>query len=115
MTVIREAIGDYLAVRRVLGYKLEDHGWLLADFASFLETAGAGALTISLAWSGPRCLLTACRRGTPPGCGLSAASPGTCERSTRPPRFPRPAGGRSAPAPIPARSRSLRNACPTHA
>lgn len=49
MTVIREAIGDYLAVRRVLGYKLEDHGWLLADFASFLEAAGAGAVTISLA------------------------------------------------------------------
>ena len=29
MTAIRQAIGDYLAVRRALGYKLEDHGWLL--------------------------------------------------------------------------------------
>lgn len=49
MTGIRQAIDDYLAVRRALGYKLEDHGWLLADFASFMETAGAGTVTTSLA------------------------------------------------------------------
>lgn len=49
MTGIREAIDDYLAVRRALGYKLEDHGWLLADFASFLEAAGAGTVTTGLA------------------------------------------------------------------
>ncbi len=49
MTGIRQAIGDYLAVRRALGYKLEDHGWLLADFAAFMEAAGAGTVTTSLA------------------------------------------------------------------
>ncbi len=49
MTGIRPAIDDYLAVRRALGYKLEDHGWLLADFAAFMETAGAGTITTSLA------------------------------------------------------------------
>ena len=49
MTAIREAIGDYLAVRRALGYKLEDHGWLLAGFASFLEAAGAATVTTRLA------------------------------------------------------------------
>jgi integrase/recombinase XerD len=49
MTRIRQAIDDYLAVRRALGYKLEDHGWLLADFASFLDAAGAGTVTTSLA------------------------------------------------------------------
>jgi integrase/recombinase XerD len=49
MTGIRQAIGDYLAVRRALGYKLEDHGWLLADFASFLEAAGARTVTTRLA------------------------------------------------------------------
>ncbi|HEY5989065.1 MAG TPA: tyrosine-type recombinase/integrase [Streptosporangiaceae bacterium] len=49
MTGIRQAAGDYLAVRRALGYKLEDHGWLLADFASFLEAAGAAAVTTRLA------------------------------------------------------------------
>jgi integrase len=49
MTGIRQAISDYLAVRRALGYKLEDHGWLLADLASFLEAAGAGTVTTRLA------------------------------------------------------------------
>jgi len=49
MTAIRQAIGDYLAVRRALGYKLEDHGWLLASFASFLEAAGARTVTTRLA------------------------------------------------------------------
>jgi integrase/recombinase XerD len=49
MTGIRQAIGDYLAVRRALGCKLEDHGWLLADFASFLEAAGAATVTTRLA------------------------------------------------------------------
>jgi integrase/recombinase XerD len=49
MTGIRQAISDYLAVRRALGCKLEDHGWLLADFASFLEAAGARTVTTGLA------------------------------------------------------------------
>lgn len=49
MTGIRPAIADYLTVRRALGYKLEDHGWLLADFASFLETHGASTITVELA------------------------------------------------------------------
>ena len=53
MTEIRAAIADYLAVRRALGYKLEDHGWLLADFASFLEDRDAGTVTteLALAWA----------------------------------------------------------------
>jgi integrase/recombinase XerD len=49
MSGIRQAIHDYLSVRRVLGYKLEDHGWLLADFASFMEAAGATTITVELA------------------------------------------------------------------
>jgi integrase/recombinase XerD len=49
MTGIRPAIDDYLSVRRSLGYKLEDHGWLLVDFASFLEEQGATTVTIRLA------------------------------------------------------------------
>lgn len=53
MTGIRAAIADYLAVRRALGYKLEDHGWLLADFATFLEDRDAGTITteFALAWA----------------------------------------------------------------
>ena len=53
MTGIRAAIADYLAVRRALGYKLEDHGWLLAEFATFLEDRDAGTITteLALAWA----------------------------------------------------------------
>ena len=53
MTGIRAAIADYLAVRRALGYKLEDHGWLLADFATFLEDRDARTITteLALAWA----------------------------------------------------------------
>src|SRR5712691_5823601 len=53
MSGIRQAIDDYLAVRRALGYKLEDHGWLLAGFASYMETAGAATITtrLALAWA----------------------------------------------------------------
>jgi integrase len=53
MTGIRQAIDDYLCVRRALGYKLEDHGWLLADFASFMEAAKASTVTtrLALAWA----------------------------------------------------------------
>jgi len=43
------AIDDYLAVRRALRSKLEDHGWLLADFAFFMEAAGAVTVTSGLA------------------------------------------------------------------
>ena len=49
MTGIRPAIDDYLSVRRSLGYKLEDHEWLLVDFVCFLEEQGATTVTTQLA------------------------------------------------------------------
>jgi integrase len=53
MNAIGHAIEDYLSLRRALGYKLEDHGWLLADFASFMEEHGATIVTtqLALAWA----------------------------------------------------------------
>ena len=53
MTAIRPAIADYVAVRRALGYKLEEHGWLLADFAAFLDAHDAAIITteLALAWA----------------------------------------------------------------
>jgi integrase len=53
MNAIGHAIEDYLSVRRALGYKLEDHGWLLADFASFMEEHDATVVTtqLALAWA----------------------------------------------------------------
>ncbi len=41
--------GDYLELRRALGFKLEKEGRLLPDFAAFTEAAGAGTVTIDLA------------------------------------------------------------------
>jgi integrase/recombinase XerD len=49
MSRLRELLGDYLAVRRALGFKLEGQGRLLGDFVSFADRAGAGSVTIELA------------------------------------------------------------------
>ena len=68
MTGIRQAIDDYLAVHRTLGYKLEDHSWLLADLASFLEAANAVtvATRLALTWATlPRRSPTVLVRGPP--------------------------------------------------
>jgi hypothetical protein len=46
---LASAVDSYLAVRRALGSKLEDHGWLLADFAFFMEAAGAVTVTAGIA------------------------------------------------------------------
>ena len=37
MKTVREAVGDYLALRRSLGFKLKKHQRFLEEFASFLE------------------------------------------------------------------------------
>jgi integrase/recombinase XerD len=49
MSAVKDAAGDYLAVRRALGFKLEPHGRLLAGFAAHLERAGAARVTTDLA------------------------------------------------------------------
>jgi integrase len=49
MTVLREHLDDYLALRRGLGYKLTDVGRMLASFVAFAERAGAGTVTTELA------------------------------------------------------------------
>jgi integrase len=53
MSKLRQALDDYLALRRSLGYKLERAGRLLADFVGYLETAGADTITIdgALSWA----------------------------------------------------------------
>jgi integrase/recombinase XerD len=48
MKTLKEAIRDYLALRRDLGFKLKKHSRLLEEFASFLEQAGAPRITSSL-------------------------------------------------------------------
>ncbi len=49
MKTLREAVEDYLTMRRGLGFKLREAGTGLADFASFLEEKGADYITMSLA------------------------------------------------------------------
>ncbi|HEU5389245.1 MAG TPA: tyrosine-type recombinase/integrase [Streptosporangiaceae bacterium] len=53
MSALRPAVADYLAVRRSLGYKLARPEKLLAQFASYLEEAGAVTVTTeqALAWA----------------------------------------------------------------
>ena len=49
MSVLSQALEDYLIVRRALGHKLEEHGRLLPDFVSYLEARNACRVTTELA------------------------------------------------------------------
>jgi integrase/recombinase XerD len=49
MSSLREALADYLQVRRRLGYTMPQDGRLLEGFVAFLEQAGAERITTELA------------------------------------------------------------------
>lgn len=49
MSQLRDALDDYLTVRRQLGFKLENDGRLLAQFVAFVEHAGHTTVTTQLA------------------------------------------------------------------
>jgi integrase len=49
MSAVGDAVNEYLALRRSLGYKLEAHGRLLPQFAEFLEQRDATMITTELA------------------------------------------------------------------
>jgi integrase len=53
MTDFCTAVADYLATRRAMGYKLTAEGRMLAQFAAYLDAAGAERLTIAhaLCWA----------------------------------------------------------------
>jgi integrase/recombinase XerD len=53
MSALEGRLADYLAMRRALGYKLERAGKLLPQLVSFLEAAGAPAVTaeLAIAWA----------------------------------------------------------------
>jgi integrase/recombinase XerD len=53
MSELRQALQDYLTVRRALGFKLDRAGQRLSGFIDYLEQAGARTVTIelALAWS----------------------------------------------------------------
>jgi integrase/recombinase XerD len=49
MSPLRDALGDYLRIRRRLGYAMPQDGRLLEGFVEFLEQAGAERITTELA------------------------------------------------------------------
>ena len=53
MNSLRQVLNDYLAMRRALGFKLEDTEWLLAQFLTYLEDSGEDRVTTeaALAWA----------------------------------------------------------------
>lgn len=53
MTALRQALDDYLTIRRHLGFKLEVDGRLLDRFVAFVDESGEGRVTteLALAWA----------------------------------------------------------------
>lgn len=53
MSRLRQAAEDYVSIRRALGFKLDRHPRLLAQFVAYLEEAGASTVTtgLALAWA----------------------------------------------------------------
>ncbi len=49
MSPLRQALHDYLQIRRSLGFKLKEDGRLLEQFIGFLEQEGAARITTELA------------------------------------------------------------------
>lgn len=49
MSGLGDAVSDYLALRRSLGFKLERAEWLLRDLVGFLDDAGLSTLTVDAA------------------------------------------------------------------
>lgn len=53
MNTLREAVQEYLSMRRSLGFKLREDGARLADFAAFMEQRNASYIThkLALTWA----------------------------------------------------------------
>ena len=49
MSALHQAVDDYIAVRRSLGFKLEAYPWMLHDFVDYLESHGQSKVTTQLA------------------------------------------------------------------
>ncbi|MEM5461087.1 hypothetical protein VSR69_40745 [Paraburkholderia phytofirmans] len=58
MNTLRQAVQEYLSLRRSLGFKLEEAGKVLPDFVAFMERHRASCITQALALGGPSNLQT---------------------------------------------------------
>ena len=98
MTGVRDALADYLQLRRRLGFEMPQDGRLLEGFVTFLERAGAERIStdLALAWArltgagAPVLLGSAADRGA-----RVRAPPGDARPGQRGPGA-RPAAGTSA-------------------
>ena len=89
MSPLREALDDYLRIRRRLGFEMPQDGRLLEDFVEFLEQAGAERITTELALMWARLPVDAHPHAGASGSGSCAGSPATWRRSTPQARSPR--------------------------
>ena len=48
MSLLHQRVNEYLALRRAMGFKLREHGLLLARFADFVEQSGAATVSVEL-------------------------------------------------------------------
>ena len=85
---LRDALADYLRLRRRLGFEMPQDGRLLEGFVEFLERAGAERITTELALSGRACRRARTRTTGASGCRSCAGSRATSRRSTPRARFP---------------------------
>ena len=51
MSPLRDAVDEYLALRRGLGFRLRNSSALLRQFATFLEAACSVATGLPICWS----------------------------------------------------------------
>jgi len=52
MNTLRQAVQEYLSLRRSLGFKLQDAGKGLLDFVAFMERHRTSYITNAQAWLG---------------------------------------------------------------
>ena len=98
MTGLTDRVEEYVALRRALGFKLDRHGRLLADFANFSE-AGEDHITIDAAVAWARLPVEASPIWLPSALGSCGSSPAGCTPSTREPGATDRTVGRSIPPP----------------
>ena len=57
MSILDEQLNRYLSLRRSLGYRLQEHGYVLADFVRYAHARGERTVhtTTVLAWAGGAC------------------------------------------------------------
>jgi hypothetical protein len=102
MNTLRQALADYLAVRRVLGYKLARAEKLLAQFLDYIEDRGEDHITIEAALAWATLPPGSIRAGQPPDFPSFAALRFICTGSTPQPRCRRRTcwrGGTAGPRP----------------